>query len=226
MLRFFLFQFLKQHIYCIFKCLIIFPCFRSVDKLKQGRKVLFFFRCFIPDIADQCTVQKPFCLRPEILTGLLPFPFGVYHDSIHQFQNIFFRMDIVERVIVHTLGKIDRIQYFHFISMPYQHLSALNDDRSLGVRDHITDIFSHLHQIWFYIKPGLSGTRSANYNHVLVPCKFRILGSAVHSQPFGHGKENIVLKYWVDKGCNVFCCPPSSRTILHSLPELFGIFPF
>ena len=28
MLRFFLFQFLKQHIYCIFKCLIIFPCFR------------------------------------------------------------------------------------------------------------------------------------------------------------------------------------------------------
>ena len=118
---------------------------------------------------------------------------------------------------MHTLGKIDRIQYFHFISMPYQHLSALNDDRSLGVRDHITDIFSHLHQIWFYIKPGLSGTRSANYNHVLVPCKFRILGSAVHSQPFGHGKENIVLKYWVDKGCNVFCCPPSSRTILHHL---------
>ena len=46
-------------------------------------------------------------------------------------------MDIVEGVIVHTLGKIDRIQYFHFISMPYQHLSALNDDRSLGVRDHI-----------------------------------------------------------------------------------------
>ena len=125
---------------------------------------------------------------------------------------------------MHTLGKIDRIQYFHFISMPYQHLSALNDDRSLGVRDHIADIFSHLHQIWFYIKPGLSGTRSANYNHVLVPCKFRILWSAVHSQPFGHGKKNIVLKYWVDKGCNVFCCPPSSRTILHSLPKLFGIF--
>ena len=135
-------------------------------------------------------------------------------------------MDIVEWVVVHTLGKIDRIQYFHFISVPYQHLSALNNDRSLGVCDHITDIFSHLHQIRFYIKPGLSGTRSADYNHVLVPCKFRILWSAVHSQPFGHGKENIVLKYWVDKGCNVFCCPPSSRTILHSLPELFSIFPF
>ena len=30
---------------------------------------------------------------------------------------------------MHTLGKIDRIQYFYFISMPYQHLSALNDDR-------------------------------------------------------------------------------------------------
>ena len=156
MLRFFLFQFLKQHIYCIFKCLIIFPCFRSVDKLKQGRKVLFFFRCFIPDIADQGTVQKPLCFRPEILTGLLAFPFRVHHDRIYQFQNILFRMDIVEGVIMHTLGKIDRIQYFHFISMPYQHLSALNDDRPFRVCDHITDVFSHLHQIGFYIKTCLS----------------------------------------------------------------------
>ena len=90
MLRFFLFQFLKQHIYCIFKCLIIFPCFRCIDKFKQCRKVLFLLRCFIPDIANQCTVQKPFCLRPEILTGLLAFPFRVHHNRIYQFQNILF----------------------------------------------------------------------------------------------------------------------------------------
>ena len=69
---------------------------------------------------------------------------------------ILFRMDIVEGVIMHTLGKIDRIQYFHFISMPYQHLSALNDDRPFRVRDHITDVFSHLHQVGFYIKTCLS----------------------------------------------------------------------
>ena len=135
-------------------------------------------------------------------------------------------MDIMEWIIVHTLGKIDRIQYFHFISMPHQHLSALNDDRSFRVRNYITDVFPHLHQIRFYIKASFSGTRSANHNHVLVPCKFRILWSAIHGQPFSHGKKNIVLEYRVDKRCNVFCSPPSCRTILHSLPELLGIFSF
>ena len=127
---------------------------------------------------------------------------------------------------MHTLGKIDRIQYFHFISMPYQHLSALNDDRSLGVRDHIADIFSHLHQIRLYIESRLTGTGATDYNHVLVPCKFRQLWSAVHGQPFRHSKKNIVFKYWINEGCNVFCSSPSCRTILFSLSELFGIFHF
>ena len=145
MFRFFFLQFLKQHIYCIFECLIIFPCFRCIDKFKQSCKVLFLFRCFIPDVANQCTVQKSFCFCPEIFTGLLPFPFGIYHNGIHQLQNIFFWMDIMEWVIVHTLEKIDCIQYFHFISMPHQHLSALNDDCSFRVRNYITNIFSHLH---------------------------------------------------------------------------------
>ena len=82
MLWFFLFsQFLKQHIYCIFKCLIIFPCFRSVDKLqKPGRKVLFFLSdCFILDIADQGTVRSSL-LSSRNLTGLLAYPFRVHHD--------------------------------------------------------------------------------------------------------------------------------------------------
>ena len=95
---------------------------------------------------------------------------------------------------------------------------------SLGVGHDITDIFSHLHQIGLYIESRLTGAGATNYNHVLVPCKFWQLWSAVHGQPFRHGKKNIVFKYWVDKRCNVFCSPPSCRTILFSLSELFGIF--
>ena len=52
MLWFFLFQFLKQFINCIFKFFIIFPCLRSIDKFQKRGKILFFFRRFVIDIPN------------------------------------------------------------------------------------------------------------------------------------------------------------------------------
>ena len=62
MLRLFLFQFLKQIIYGILKFFIILAGFAGVDKLQQRGEVLFFLRDFIPDVADQCTVEQAFSL--------------------------------------------------------------------------------------------------------------------------------------------------------------------
>jgi len=62
MFRLFLFQFLKQIIYGILKFFIILAGFAGVDKLQQRGEVLFFLRGFIPDVADQCTVEQAFSL--------------------------------------------------------------------------------------------------------------------------------------------------------------------
>ena len=67
MFRLFLFQFLKQIIYGILKFFVILTGFAGVDELQQRGEVLFFVRGFIPDVADQCAVEQPFRLDPEIL---------------------------------------------------------------------------------------------------------------------------------------------------------------
>ena len=60
--RVFCLQFLKQLVHRIFKFLIILSCLRSIDKFKQCGKILFVLRCFIIDVPNQGTIQKPFGL--------------------------------------------------------------------------------------------------------------------------------------------------------------------
>ena len=60
--RFRLFQILKQLIDGILKFLIVLAGFAGIDKFQQRGEVLFFFRGFIVDIADECAVEQAFCL--------------------------------------------------------------------------------------------------------------------------------------------------------------------
>lgn len=60
--RFRLFQILKQFIDRILELLIVLTGFAGIDKFQQRRKVLFFLRGFIVDIADECAVEQAFCL--------------------------------------------------------------------------------------------------------------------------------------------------------------------
>ena len=57
MLRLLLFQFLKKLIYGIFEGFIILAGFAGIDKLQQRGEVLLLLRGFIPDVANQCTVE-------------------------------------------------------------------------------------------------------------------------------------------------------------------------
>ena len=62
MFRLLLFQFFKKLVHGILKFLIILAGFAGVDELQQGGEVLLFLRGFIPDVADQCTVEQAFGL--------------------------------------------------------------------------------------------------------------------------------------------------------------------
>jgi len=62
MLRLLLFQFLKKLIYGILEGFIILAGFACVDELQQRGEVLFLFRGFIPDVANQCAVEQSFGL--------------------------------------------------------------------------------------------------------------------------------------------------------------------
>ena len=75
MLRFLLFQFLKQFIHRILKLFVILAGFAGVDELQQRGKVLLLLRGFIPDVADQCAVEQAFGFDPEIFAGFFSSPF-------------------------------------------------------------------------------------------------------------------------------------------------------
>ena len=79
-----LLQLLKQQVNRIFEIFIILPSFAGIHQINQHGKILFFLRCFVPDICDQCRVIELFSFYPEILRGLLSFPFGIYNDCVYE----------------------------------------------------------------------------------------------------------------------------------------------
>jgi len=80
---------------------------------------------------------------------------------------------------------------------------------------------------WFGSPFGaFAGAGTADDRHIFVPCRLRVLGTAVHGQPICGDEDDIVLKIRVDKGLDIRRRPPAGGTVLCILPKLFGIFPF
>ena len=86
------------------------------------------------DVADQGAIQKRLCLHPEIVAGFA-VSLGIADQGVDQFQNILFRVDVGEGVIVHTLGKVDGIEYLDAVIVPLQQPAALDHDAALRVSD-------------------------------------------------------------------------------------------
>ena len=131
-----LFQLLERDIHRIFKGFIVLADFHGVDQLDERGKVLLFLGRFIMDVADQGTVQKRLCLHPEIVAGFA-VSLGIADQGVDQFQNILFRVDVGEGVIVHTLGKVDGIEYLDAVIVPLQQPAALDHDAALRVGDNV-----------------------------------------------------------------------------------------
>ena len=80
MFRLLLFQFLKKLVHRILKFFVILTGFAGIDKLQQRGEVLLLLRGFIPDVANQCTVEQPFRFDPKIFARLLAISLGIGDD--------------------------------------------------------------------------------------------------------------------------------------------------
>ena len=67
-----------------------------------------------------------FLLRPIWARSL-----GVGDQRCNQLEDILFGMDVRERVISHTLGKIDGIQHLDFVAVALQQFAAFDQDLAL-----------------------------------------------------------------------------------------------
>lgn len=71
------FQVGKQQIDGALIFLVVLAGFAGVDKFQQGNKVHFLGGGFVPDVAHQRAIQKPFCLYPKILRAFFSLTFGM-----------------------------------------------------------------------------------------------------------------------------------------------------
>ena len=66
----------------------------------------------------------------------------------------------------------------------------------------------HLHQVGLDKKSRLAAAGTADHQHIFVPGSLGVFGPAVHRQPFGLRKQDIVFKYGVDIRGYVFWPAP------------------
>ena len=107
---------------------------------------------------------------------------------------------------------------------PLEHFSALHQNGSLRVCDHIGTV--HLHQIRFEPEAGLTGTGAANHQHIFVSGSLWVLGAAVHCQALRFRQNHIVLKYRINVRCNILTGSPAGRTIFQTMSIFLGVLAF
>ena len=202
---------LKHDVNRILELLVILPDLHGVDEFDQGGEVLFLDRCFIMDISDQCAVEQRFSFRPEFITGF-SVPFGVGNQRGDELKDVLLAMDIGERIVVHALPEVDRIQDPDLVSVALQGFPAFEDDRTFRVGYHIGRM--HLEKVWLQPEPRLTGTGSADDQNVLVPCIRRVLGAAAHHQAFRRCQYYVVFELRIYERLDVRMVPPTGRAVL------------
>lgn len=124
------------------------------------------------------------------------------------------------------LNSLYGVQDFDLIPGIREHLSTLDNDRTLGVRYDIADLLGHLHQVGLNVKSGLTAAAAADHNDVFIASVLRMLWSTTHHQPFGLCEDDVVLEYRVNKRFDVLLVAPSGRAIFFALPILLRVLPF
>ena len=104
-------QFLKQQVHRVLVFLVVLQHLHGVEHFQQGGEVLLLHRGFVMQIGNQSGLKQSFGFFPERIAATA-FALGVGHQGRDQFQNVLFAVDIGERVVVHTLGKVNGIQDF------------------------------------------------------------------------------------------------------------------
>ena len=136
MFRLALCQPVKHIVNGILVVFIILSNFHTVQHIHKGVEVTLLLRGLKDDIPDQSAIQKGFRFRPKFI-ALFAVPFGVSNQGTHKFQNVVFRPNIRQRVIVHGLGKIHAVEQLDFISLPDQKRPHLAQNTALGIDHYI-----------------------------------------------------------------------------------------
>ena len=71
----------------------------------------------------------------------------------------------------------------------------------------------HLHQIRFEPEAGLTGTGTADHQHIFIARRFRVLGAAVHGQALRFRQNHIVLEYRLHIRGNVLMGSPECASV-------------
>ena len=156
---------------------------------------------------NQSTAEQCFRFRPELVPGF-SIPLCVCNQRCHQLQNIFFRMDIRHRVVMHRLFKVDGVENFNVVVILQKSIAAFADDTSLGVCDHIRTV--HLKQVGLQPKSGFTGTGAADDQNIFISGIGRIFRAVAHHQSLRFCENDIILKLRSHEWFNIFGSSPGS----------------
>lgn len=96
---------------------------------------------------------------------------------------------------------------------------------SLSITNLIIKRAVHLHDVGFYKKSCLTGTRAADNQNIFISCVLGQLRSAGHHQKFRCCQNDVLFKNRVHVRLHILCSPPPGRTVFFSMPVLLGILP-
>ena len=119
-----------------------------------------------------------------------------------------FQRQTSRTIVSHGFFEVDGVQDFDFVPGIREHLSALDNYRTLGVRYDIADLLGHLHQVGLDVKSCLTAAAAADHNDVFIASILRMLWSTTHHQAFGLCEDDVVLEYRVNKRFDVLLVAP------------------
>ena len=204
-IRVFFFERVKEEIDRVFEIVVVLAHFHRVNHCHQRVKVLFVRWCFVKDVAHQCAIQQRFGVSPKWVAAFLP-AVGIGNQNICQLQDILFRMNVMERVIVERLFEVDGVEESNLILFLFQQVSALDEQTAFGVCYDIAGMA--LHEIGLQKVAGFAAARSADDQDVFVPRRPGVFGAAVHGQPFRLCQQDVVFENGVDKRLDVLARSP------------------
>jgi len=138
MIRFLLFQLIKEKVHRILERFVILANLHGVEHFKKCCEILLFHRCLIVNVADQCRVKEFFRLLPErIPTVSLALCIG--HQCRNKLQNVLFIMDVGKWIVVHRLMEVDRVEDPDLVAIFHQGVGGFVDDTPFRIRHHKRD---------------------------------------------------------------------------------------
>ena len=130
---------------------------------------------------------------------------------------------------MHTLGKVDGIEYLDAVIVLLQQPAALDHDTAFRVgnneRNRIVFRLA-LHKVGLDEKARFAAAGATDDQYILVTRGLRVFWAIIHSQALGLREDDVVLEYRVDIRCNVLMRAPAGAAVLHILAELLGVLAF